>query len=146
MALLKFLNGLETSPMMDFWKMEEHDLPSRSGAYILVAASDVRFNYPKGRSPVYYIGQSQSLRQRLLRHYVNSKEARDRRKHPMYWPRYEYGAAFGARYCYILAWQGKTAKALEDKVMAQFARCYHAWPVANSAGAWNRIWDEVGGD
>jgi len=142
MALFKFLNGLKTSPVSNFWKLKEHHIPSSPGVYLLVAKPSVHFSYPAGRSPIFYIGQAHSLHQRLNRHLVHSKEVlQDRRSRsiPLYWPRYEYAGVFGARYCFIRTWQGMTPRSLEDLVLARFAKRYRAFPVANGAGAWNRV-------
>jgi hypothetical protein len=145
MALFQFLNGLKVSRMANFWSLDDHDIPALPGAYLLVAKSSVHFLYPAGRSPIFYIGLARSLRQRLQRHRLYAGHRRDGYRQPsapLYWPRYEYAGAFGARYCYIRTWSGCTPKALEDIVLARFQKRYHARPVANSAGAWNRVWDE----
>jgi hypothetical protein len=142
MALFQFLDGLKVSRMADFWSLEGPDIPASPGVYLLVAKPSVHFIYPAGRSPIFYIGQARSLRQRLLRHRTYSVHVREERRQPsspLYWPRYEYAGAHGARYCYIRTWPGCTPKALEDTVLARFARRYRSFPVANGAGAWNRI-------
>jgi hypothetical protein len=142
MALFKFLGGLKTSPLSDFWHLDEHDTPDLPGVYLLIAKPSVHFLYPTGRSPVFYIGQARSLRKRLFTHLTFSRHVRDDRRAsnaPLYWPRYEYGGAFGARYCFIRTHQGRTSKDLEDIVLARFAKRYRSFPVANGAGAWNRI-------
>lgn len=70
-ALLSFvhrcknLRGVQ-SPLADFWKLVEHEIPESGGAYVLVA--DRWFTYPSGKSPVFYIGQSTNLRSRLRAH------------------------------------------------------------------------------
>ena len=144
MALFKFLSGLAVSPTADFWRLENRDIPASPGVYLLLAKSNVHFIYPAGKSPIFYIGQAGSLRRRLQDHRRYSGQVRDNRRdsNPLYWPRYEYAGAHGARYCYIRTWQGRTPKALEDIVLARFQKRYHARPVANSAGAWNRIESE----
>jgi len=142
MSILGFMSDLEVSPMRDFWRLDEHDIPSKPGVYLLVARGDVRFPYPNGRSPIFYIGQSCSLRRRLREHLKWAKIARDSREEWLYWPRYEYAAAFGGRYCFVKTWQGFKPKALEDKVMALFARKYYSFPAANAAGAWRRVHKE----
>lgn len=142
MALFKFLAGMKTSPVSDFWHLDDHDTPTLPGVYLLVAKPSVHFIYPKGKSPIFYIGQARSLRKRLLAHLKYSRHVREDRRgpsSPLYWPRYEYAGVFGARYCFIRTHQGRTPKELEDIVLARFAKRYHSFPVANGAGAWNRI-------
>ena len=145
MAILTFLDEYyETSPLKVFWDIKEHEIPNSSGAYLLVARGDSHFNYPNGKSPIFYVGHSKNLRSRLLCHLRYALEARDVRKEPLYWPRYEFAAIFAGRYCYIRTWQGLTSKALEEEVMAKFAKKYHSFPIANGAGSWNRIAKIVG--
>lgn len=145
MALLKFLEDLETetSPLQDLWRFDEHDVPEKPGVYILVSDGTVHFPYPGGNSPIFYIGQSVSLFGRLKIHRNYSNQAKHDRQEPLYWPRYEYAARFGARYCYITR-QCIKPKALEDLVLARFAKKYFSFPVANGAGAWKRVSKEMG--
>lgn len=140
MALLSFLEDIETdtSPLQDFWRFDEHAVPSEPGVYIL-ASDGTHFPYPGGNSPIFYIGQSVSLSGRLKIHHSYSRQAKHNRQEALYWPRYEYAASFGARYCYILTQPRKKPKALEDLVLARFAKKYLSFPVANSAGAWKRV-------
>ena len=126
------------SGVLPFWELKEHDLPRSPGAYILLARG-TRFLYPVGTSPVYYIGQSRNLRSRLHTHIKYASEARDNRQLPLYWPRYEYAAKYGTDYCYVHTWQGLTSKALEENLLAKFARKHRAFPVANGSGSWSRI-------
>src|SRR3989442_13618788 len=82
MANFDFLNGLKdkVSCIADFWSLEEHEIPASPGIYLLVAKS-FRFTYPTGRSPIYYIGMTQSLRRRLSGHLKWHKEVRDDFRH-----------------------------------------------------------------
>jgi hypothetical protein len=129
----------EVPPLADFWNLAEDEIPAASGAYVL--AADKWFSYPAGKSPVFYIGQARNLRKRLLTHltFATHVRERDRRGLSMYYPRYEYAGAFGARYAFLRTWQRLSPRALEEKLMVAFARRYRAFPLANSAGAWNRL-------
>ena len=95
---------------------------------------------------MFYIGQSANLRRRLRDHLKFATEAKYDRQYLLYWPRYEYCAAFGTHYCYVRTWQGLKPKALEDVVMANFAKKHGSFPVANSAGSWNRIQHILGSE
>lgn len=141
MKRLHFLNGLETSPIKDYWKMEDEDIPQTPGVYILLSKPSISFQYPRGRSPIYYIGQASNLRQRLREHLKHSCQAKNKnaRKLNLYWPRYEYAATFGGCYTFVQTWKGMTPKNLEDLILARFAEQYRSFPVANGAGAWNKI-------
>lgn len=139
MAILSFLDNYERSDLKDFWKINNHKIPQSPGVYILVARGDSHFNYPLGKSPVYYIGQSKNLWSRLYSHFKIATEARDNRKEHLYWPRYEFAAAYGGRYCFMRTWQGMTPKGLEEEVMARFAKKYRCFPIANGAGSWWRV-------
>ena len=129
----------EPSPIRNFWLLDRHDLPEDAGAYVLIARPGVSFDYPGGKSPVFYIGMATSLVDRLSEHLKHSKAAAHARRVPLYWPRYEYAARFGGRYATINTWQRMTPRALEEELIAGFASRFKAFPVANSAGSWNRI-------
>jgi hypothetical protein len=138
-TMLSFIKGTTPTPPKPLASLPQQEVPDRPGVYILTAEGRFRFRYPNGASPIYYIGQASSLRERLLEHLKFMQEARDRRKLLLYYPRYEYAAVVGARYSFVRTWQGLSPKALEDIVMAHFARRFGCWPVANGAGAWNRL-------
>jgi len=143
MARFDFLKNIKgkVSKTKDFWKVEEHDIPATPGVYVLIAKNGVRFTYPKGKSPIYYIGQTNSLKRRLCGYLRWHTEAHNEKRSvfPLYEARHEYGGKFGGRYCYIKTWSGQSPKGLEDIVLARFAKRYRTFPVANSAAAWNRI-------
>ena len=126
------------SGILNFWNTKDHDIPRLPGAYILLGRG-TRFRYPLGRNSVFYIGQSKNLRRRLHTHVEYASLAKSNRQISLYWPRYEYAAKFGTHYCYIRTWQGLNPKALEETLMAYFAKKHRAFPVANGAGSWNRI-------
>ena len=139
---LHFLGKLEKkcSDLAKLWPLDRDAIPARPGVYILVAKKGFAFQYPKGKSPIYYIGQAKSLRRRLSQHHKwHTRARKNQRGFPLLEPRHEYGAAFGGRYCFIKTWQGHRPKNLEEIVLAEFALKYRAFPVANSAGAWTRI-------
>jgi hypothetical protein len=140
MAIFDFINMREISPIKNFWKLDRDDIPECPGAYILIARKDTSFIYPKGKSPIFYIGQSKNLRRRLRFHLKTAEEARDTREnYYVYSPVYEYAAKYASRYCYIKAWQNMSPRALEGDVMGRFAIKYRSPPVANGAGSWDRI-------
>jgi len=142
MKHLEFLTDYKdkVSRLANFWQLDKHDIPAAPGVYLLIAEPGFRFHYPAGWSPIYYIGQTQSLRRRLTGHRRWHLKARsDNRGYAVLEPRHEYGAKFGGRYCFIETWRGRTAKSLEDIFLGDFARYYHAFPVANGAGAWIRL-------
>jgi hypothetical protein len=129
----------EASHLQDFWRLDEHDIPETGGAYVLVASE--WFVYPSGKSPVFYVGQSRNLRQRLRMHRRYSIDVRDdqRNRGDLYWPRYEYAGRFGSRYAFVKTHRGKTPRAVEEELLASFARQYRSFPVANGSGSWNRV-------
>lgn len=139
-ALLGFLGDVKISGMGNFWTLDLHEVPPAPGAYVLYARSGVTFQYPNGKSPVYYIGMAKSsLRNRLFQHLRYAQQASYDRRWTMYWPRYEYAAKFGGRYAFIRTWQRMTPRALEEEILKRFAERYRAFPVGNGAGAWGRI-------
>lgn len=134
MRILEFLGDRRHSGLCDFWHLESHDLPDSAGVYLLLAQRSIGFQYPLGYSPIFYIGQSKKLRNRLLMHLKFSKEAKEHRKLDLYWPRYEYAAHFGGRYCFILT-RGNPKK-LEETILAKFAQKYRSFPITNGTGSW----------
>jgi hypothetical protein len=138
-TMLFFIEAMKPAPARSLACLLEHEVPDGPGVYLLMAQGRFRFPYPRGASAIYYIGQARSLRRRLLKHHKFVCEARDSRRLLLYWPRYEYAAVVGARYSFVRTWQGVAPKALEDTVMAHFARHFGCWPVANGACAWNRL-------
>jgi hypothetical protein len=145
MALLDFLGPLEHSGLYDFWQIRDHDIPPLPGAYILVGRGNSHFAYPNGNNPIFYIGQSKNLRARLREHLKYALQARDDRKEYLYWPRYEFAAVYGGRYCFVRTWQGMKPKALEEELLARFARKHRSFPIANGSGSWNRISEIIEG-
>jgi hypothetical protein len=146
MELLRFLakENLEKLPseIANFWRSDKHKIPNSPGVYILIAKKGIQFHYPKRKSPIYYIGQTNKLRKRIVEQHRkhHSHVRNDRRlKGYLYEARHEYGGAFGGRYCYIQTWKGKTPKQLEKQIIRAFMKCYHAPPVANGAGAWGWV-------
>jgi hypothetical protein len=138
MSKLTFLDDLETTPIKDFWKMKEKDVPSSPGVYILLSKPTISFLYPRGKSSVFYIGQASNLRKRLIEHLKYSCQAKHDRKLDRYWPRYEYAASFGGRYTFVQTWQGMSPKSLESDILNRFANRYRSFPVANGAGSWEK--------
>jgi len=117
-----------------FWSLDSHEIPESPGVYLLFARR--RLLYPKGRSPVFYIGQASNLRRRLKAHLTYARQAREGRRHTLYWPRYEWAAAFGTRYALVLAGKGQTPRRLEGKILKDFSRKYRSFPLANGQGSW----------
>ena len=127
--------------LLDFWSLRDHEVPVSGGAYVLVARPGIRFTYPNGSSPVFYIGHSRNLRRRLRSHSGFALRARDvpfDKRFP-FLPRYEYAARFGGRYAYLQTWQGMMARSLEDYLLVYFVRKYRTFPVANGQGSWRRV-------
>jgi hypothetical protein len=141
LAILDFADGFQCGRKLDFWSLEDRkdQIPNQPGAYILIARGDTRFTYPNGRSPVFYIGQSKNIQARLRQHFYYASQARHQRELHLYWPRYEYAAKFGGRFCFVLTHQGLSPKALEEELLARFAKKYLSFPIANGSGSWNRI-------
>jgi hypothetical protein len=139
MSTLSFLSDFDLSPIYNLWTANMERISTQPGAYVLLAATGTKFLYPTGSSPVFYIGQATNLRKRLFTHRKYSADAQSNRKLSLYYPRYEYAAAFGCRFAYIRTWQGLSAKALEENLLACFAKQFRSFPIANGAGSWNRI-------
>ena len=108
------------------------DVPDEPGAYVFGTADNTMLVYPWGLSPIYYIGQAQSLRARLSDHCKATLGAMDADE--TYWrPRYQYGAAFGAHVVWYLA-RGLELQNFEATLITSFYDTYGAQPIAN--GSW----------
>jgi hypothetical protein len=142
--LLAFLKdeNLKRNPssVEDFLNSDKHDIPTKPGVYFLIAKKGMKFQYPAGKSPIYYIGQTGKLRKRIVeQHRKYHTHVRNNRRNGryIYEARHEYGGVFGSRYCFMEAWPRITAKALERKVIRAFIKYFHAPPVANGGLASN---------
>ncbi len=115
-------------PPRDLMTWAKDDMPTSSGAYVLIA--DNTFNYPGGTSPVFYIGKADRLRRRLRQHKQGINRASGNRKHAVYLPPYEYGAKFGAQVAIV---DSNKPRETEFQLLAYFAKTYLSLPVANNA-------------
>jgi hypothetical protein len=135
----EFLEGEHLSEVRDLLTWDGKDVPLEPGAYILLAREEA-FRYPWGaRSRVFYIGQSGEPQVRLATHRDRIVRAAQRRGKCVYRPRIEYGVAFGAHFSFVRAGPKRSPKSLEDLLLALFARHHGSLPVANGAGARDRI-------
>ena len=115
---------------------EVQDAP---GVYVLLTGDGTLFQYPVGRSPVLYIGQSVNLRRRLGDHSEWAKQAKSNRRRELYYPRYEYAERFGVKFVYLCTRGRVAAKKLEKILLARFTNKFRGWPVGNSGGSWDHI-------
>lgn len=114
------------------------ELPSGPGVYVLLAQGGTVWPYPWGRSPVFYIGKSGDLRNRLWDHWNGAKQAKAYDGDSMFYAVNHYAAEFSTRFITIPTWQGMTADSLEKEAIGRFVRSYGARPVANSQTRWDR--------
>src|SRR5687768_8084350 len=71
--------------------------PDEPGAYILLAPR-VMFRYPRGESPVFYIGQGKKILSRVKRHHSGREQAKKDRQHFDRSVARHYAAEHGALY------------------------------------------------
>ena len=109
---------------------EEGLIPETGGAYVIGTAGTMLI-YPWGTSPIFYIGKSEYLRQRLNDHRKSMLSARED-SYQSWWPRHQYGAAFGAH----VAWYSKRGqqnpKNIEAALIEAFYYTFGAIPSANA--------------
>ena len=105
------------------------DIPEEPGAYVLGAADGTMLVYPWGTSPIYYIGESGNLRERLMGRRTGTQRAVDDHDQWMY-PIFNYGAAFGAHAVWYLAGEIEP-KNVEATLINAFYETYGAIPTAN---------------
>lgn len=127
------------APLRYLAHVRHHVVPPAAGAYVLLANPGITFMYARRRSSVFYIGQALNLRRRLMSHARYVREAMSDRQRTLYWPMYEYAAAFGCRYTHLRTRGVQTPEQLEENLLAMFAEKYRSWPVANGAGGWGSL-------
>lgn len=142
-SILAFLEDYEKRAR-DLWNFSAIDedyemLPRGPGAYIIRAEGQLTWPYPWGRSPVFYIGKADVLRDRLWDHWDAARRARTDEFPEYYYPVHGYEAAYAASYYPIVTWQGMTSDALEEELIGRFIRRYGARPVANNQTRWKRV-------
>ena len=117
--MLPFDEGFANGPIRELASLRDHAVPERAGVYVLLARRCV-FRYPRHRSAVFYVGRASNLRRRLQTHARFALQAKQDRRLTLYWPMYEYAAAFGCRYTFILPKRRDMVARLESEVLAMF--------------------------
>lgn len=108
-------------------------IPSKPGAYVLGSSDGTMLTYPWGSSPIYYIGQSSDLFKRIKTHKNYIQQAiKDHEEY--WWPRYQFGASFGADVAWYSARGTQNPNCLEADLMNLFYETYGSIPLAN--GTW----------
>jgi len=115
-------------------QMDEDKLPKTSGVYILGSSDGTNFIYPWGSSPIFYIGQSKNLKKRLLTHKKHISAAIENHDDLYWWPRYQYGASFGASLAWYSVRGTQNPNKLEADLITSFYDTYGSIPVSN--GTW----------
>ena len=121
----------DSESTFDLLEDEKSDIPDEPGAYILGTADGTMITYPWGVSPIYYIGKASNLRNRLSVHRKHTLGARNDHQEDTWWPRYQYGGAFGADCVWYLAHDDHDPQNLEATLIESFYLTYGAIPVAN---------------
>lgn len=121
------------TPVIDLLAAEDADLPTEPGAYVLGTAGETMLVYPWGTSPIYYIGKAEDLRERLSTHRTYIEGAKNDYWERWWWPRYQYGAAFGAS-CVWFTSQETSAKALEASLVSEFSSDMARFPSRTHSG------------
>lgn len=125
--------------MFDLVGGKTDDVPDEAGAYVFGTADNTMLVYPWGLSPIYYIGKARSLRTRLAGHCKATQGAMDDHTKLYWWPRYQYGAAFGGHAVWYLA-HGLEPQNVEATLITSFYNTYGSIPTANAS--WPK-WLEV---
>lgn len=121
-----------------------NDVTTGPGVYIIVSADNTKFVYPKGTSPVFYIGKADNLRRRLREHLKNLRliidnEETDMRNHYQRCSRYQYMKYYGAYvYTFHCLKSTQDAKNLESQILWKFYERYRSLPVGNGARSFEK--------
>ena len=105
-------------------------VPVTGGAYVL-GASTTMLTYPWGNSPIFYIGKATNLRVRVLQHKANILHAIENHD-DYFWPRYQYGAAFGTHVAWYSRQGPEDPQNVEADLVEYFYLAFGAIPAANS--------------
>ena len=128
-------HGWYTGLVEDLLAEEEtiDQIPDTGGAYVLGTSTDVMLTYPWGSSPIFYIGSAGNLQRRVSDHKGYIEGAQADHSEAGWWPRYQYGAAFGTS----CAWYSKRGpqkpKNIEADLVDAFYWSFGAIPAANSS-------------
>lgn len=107
-------------------------MPETAGVYALGANDGTLFSYPWGTSPIYYIGQSKELRKQMIEHRKFILQAITGSRERKCWPRYQYGASFGATVAWYSVRGAQFPNKLQTDLLAAFYDLYGSLPLANS--------------
>lgn len=110
-----------------------------SGIYVLFTSDGRAYRYPKGESPIFYIGMSEHLCDRVYTHQSRVKAIESGCTTDIEWPRYEYAAAHGCKIAAFVLAAGCDCRNLEADAIALFAKMYGAPPIANGAASRNKV-------
>jgi len=120
--------------MLDLMNDDISMAPTKPGAYVLGSSDGTMFTYPWGSSPIFYIGQSSSLLKRLKEHKKNISEAINDHTEKYWWPRYQFGASFGADLAWYSARGMQNPNVLESDLITSFYESFGSIPMSN--GTW----------
>lgn len=109
-------------------------IPEKPGSYIIGASDNTKFIYPWGASPIYYIGKADNLNKRINDHYKYILRAIEDHEETNWWPRYQYGASFGAKVAWYTVRGKQNPNKLESDIITEFYNTYGSIPIAN--GMW----------
>ena len=109
---------------------EENLPPETAGAYV-IGTAETMLTYPWGTSPIFYIGKSTNLRQRLIGHRKSMLSAREDHEQS-FWPRHQYGAALGAHVAWYSRHGPQNPQNIEAKLIEAFYYTFGAIPSANA--------------
>ena len=123
---------------------EIESVTTGAGVYIIVSEDKTKFVYPKGISPVIYIGKADNLRRRLKEHlsHLNdlvANEEDDMKQHIQRCSRYQYIKYYGAHvYTFRCLKKTQDAKELESQILWKFYERYRSLPVGNGARSFGK--------
>ena len=126
---------VKLTPFMNIETLDIEDIPEEPGVYVMLS-DHTEYEYPWGKSQVYYIGESKNLRTRLRIHKRYCKQAISKPPREYFYARYEYAAHHGCNVGWVMSKTGKDTKTIENDLLVDFAKYYGAKPVANGQSGW----------
>lgn len=128
---IRFSNYSDLHIVDDLLTVDLDQISDVPGAYILGTSGETVLTYPWATSPIFYIGKADSLRRRLMDHKKFTLGAMEGYRKIWWWPRYQYGAAFGVS-CAWYECKETTPTQLEARLVAKFYEYFGSIPIANT--------------
>ena len=102
---------------------------SHQDKFLFYGDEPIKFPYPKGLSPVFYVGESEDLNIRIKRHLDWFEKAKFGETKHTPKPLWSYATEFGAKFAFIKC---SNHKQMEKQILMSFHNKFGAIPICNA--------------